>query len=78
MRENIAELCHEQWSGWMKYLFEKGTFNTSDGTWTMPRWAVERWTRQMRISYQELPNAEKDTDRAEADKFIALISKEKI
>ena len=76
MRENLAELCHEQWSGWMKYLFEKGKFD-SDGTWTMPKWAVDRWYRQMSTPYAELSPDEKASDRSEADKFIALISKEK-
>ena len=42
IREILADLCHRQWSGWMKYLFGKGTFN-DDGTWTMPAWAVKRW-----------------------------------
>ena len=77
MRENLAELCHSQWSGWMKYLFEKGTFNV-DGTWTMPKWAVERWSKQMNTQYSELSAAEMDSDRAEADKFIALISRDVI
>lgn len=57
--------------GWMKYLFMKGTYN-EDGTWTMPKWAVERWTRQMNTPFQDLPEEEKDTDREEADKFLAI------
>lgn len=72
VRENLAELCHSQWSGWMKYLFSKGTFNV-DGTWTMPKWAVKRWTKQMNTKYNELSDSEMDSDRTEADKFIALI-----
>ncbi len=72
MREKLANLCHEQWSGWMGYLFGKGTFN-DDGTWTMPAWAVERWRRQAETPYAELSAEEKDNDRAEADRFIALI-----
>lgn len=71
LREAVANLCHEQWSGWMRYLFSKGTFN-DDGTWTMPAWAVQRWTRQMETPYPELSNEEQDSDRAEADKFLAL------
>lgn len=74
LREELAELAHEQWSGWMKYMFEKGKWNT-DGTWTMPKWAVERWTRQATTKYDDLSEKEKDSDRSEADKFIAVISK---
>lgn len=73
LREKLAKLAHDQWSGWMKYLFSKGVFN-SDGTWTMPLWAVERWQRQMKTPYSELSETEKESDRAEADKFLRVIS----
>ncbi len=72
LREVLANLCHEQWSGWMKYLFEKGTFNI-DGTWTMPAWAVERWTLQVSTSYDQLSEDEQDSDLAEAEKFVAVL-----
>ena len=72
MRERLAALCHRQWSGWMNYLFSKGTFNL-DGTWTMPKWAVDRWRRQKNTPYMNLSEEEKDNDRAEADRLIALI-----
>ncbi len=69
MKEILAELAHEQWSGWMKHLFSKGEMN-KDGTWTMPRWAVERWTHQMNLKYNDLTAEEKDSDREEAEKFL--------
>ncbi len=71
-REILAELAHAQWSGWMEYLFSKGVVN-EDGTWTMPLWAVERWQRQMKTSYNELSFDEKESDRKEADKFLAVL-----
>ena len=75
MREQLADLCHEQWSGWTKYLFSKGIFN-ADGTWTMPSWAVERWTMQMETPYSKLSKEEQESDRKEADRFIELITEE--
>lgn len=66
IREILADLCHRQWSGWMKYLFSKGTFN-EDGTWTMPSWAVERWKRQMETPYAQLSESEQESDRTEAE-----------
>lgn len=74
-REAIAGLCHEQWSGWMKYLFSKGSMRADarGPIWVMPAWAVERWQRQMNTPYAELSAAEQDSDRAEADKFLNLI-----
>ena len=73
MRESFAKLAHSQWSGWMKYLFEKGVFN-KDGSWTMPPWAVKRWMQQLKTPYSELTEDEKNSDRKEADKFLALIT----
>jgi hypothetical protein len=34
-REALAELAHEQWVGWMRYMFSKSQFN-DDGTVTIP------------------------------------------
>ena len=72
IREELANLCHEQWSGWMKYLFEKGTHNDEDGTFTISSWAVHRWIRQMNTEYNDLPFEEKESDRKEADRFIRI------
>ena len=70
-REKVANLCHEQWSGWMEYMFSKASFN-DDGTWTMPPELVRRWGRQMVTPYSKLSADEQDSDRNEADKFLAL------
>ncbi len=43
------------------------------GSWTMPPWAVERWLRQAKTPYSELSETEKDSDRAEADRFLELL-----
>lgn len=71
-REALADYAHEAWSGWMKYMFSKAEPN-DDGTWTMPAWAVERWQRQMSTPYADLPEEEKASDRAEADKMLAIV-----
>lgn len=73
MREKLAEYAHAAWSGWMKYLFEKSTQNT-DGTVTIPAWAVSRWQRQMNTLYEALPANEKESDGVEADRMIAIMS----
>jgi GNAT superfamily N-acetyltransferase len=71
VREALAAYAHEAWSGWMAYLFSTSTLN-EDGTVTIPKWAVERWQRQMTTAYDQLPDSEKESDRAEADKMIAV------
>lgn len=72
LREALAALAHEQWSGWMRWMFDKGAFNP-DGTWTMPAELVKRWQRQMSTGYADLPDMEKASDRTEADKVLALL-----
>jgi len=73
LREKLANLCHQQWVGWMSYLFSKGVFN-EDGTWTMPKEFVERWMRQTSTPYENLSHPEQESDRKEADKFLAVIN----
>lgn len=73
--EKGAEIAHSQWSGWMQYLFGKCTVN-DDGTVTMPKWAVDRWTRQMNTEYADLPEEEKASDREEAQRYINWLTPE--
>lgn len=73
VREQLAAYAHEAWAGWMRYLFDKAEIN-ADGTATIPTWAVERWQRQMQTPYAELPEAEKASDRAEADKMLRILA----
>ena len=71
LREALAALCHEQWSGWMEYLFN----NCEDiqGMTTLPAWADERWRRQMMTPYAKLSEAEKESDRHEADRILGIM-----
>lgn len=79
-REKVADLCHRQWSGWMEYLFSKcypevGLSNEYTGNLVIPESFVNRWKRQVNTEYKDLSDAEKDSDRKEADKFIDLFRK---
>ena len=67
--DSMALLAHQQWSKWMKYLFSQGRFN-GDGTWTMPKWAVDRWLRQMNTKFNHLPENERKSDYEEAEHYI--------
>jgi hypothetical protein len=73
LRENLADLAHASWSGWMKYLFEKSYYDFNKGTVTIPAGLAARWGRQMNTPYAELPEEEKESDLAEADKMIAVM-----
>lgn len=77
IREKLAALCHDQWCGWMKYLFGKCEIlpNGDKGDLAViPEWAVQRWRRQMETIYSELPEKEKESDRTEADRFFSMLS----
>jgi hypothetical protein len=73
MREKLAMFAHKQWSGWMEYLFSKCFFN-EDGTATIPKWAVDRWQRQIITPFEELDEQEKESDRKEADGMMEVLT----
>lgn len=71
LRENAADLAHQQWAGWMRYLFSK-CHELPDGSLVIPPGCVARWARQMATEYCDLPDGEKESDRLEADRILAL------
>ncbi len=72
IKEELAEYAHQTWNGWMLYLFSKCRGNKS-GSMTIPAWTVDRWKRQMRTAYCDLPEEEKNSDREEARQMIQII-----
>jgi len=70
-REEIAAHCHEQWAGWMRWMFDKSSIDRQ-GNCIIPRELYKRWYRQCKTSYDDLSEEEKDSDRKEADEFISL------
>jgi len=72
LRESLAALSHAQWAGWMDYLFGLSV-EMPNGTVVIPKALVARWKRQMATKYALLSEGEKDSDRTEADKVIALL-----
>lgn len=72
VKEELADYAHVAWSGWMRYLFQNGTRNP-DGSFTIPADLVSRWERQIKTDYEKLPENEKDSDRAEAERMIAIL-----
>jgi hypothetical protein len=78
LREQLAAYAHEAWSHWMKYLFSKATLTAAEGGFDegafIPNELVKRWQRQLETPYDALPESEKESDRAEADKILAIVS----
>jgi len=77
LREELAELCHKQWSEWMEYLFSKchQPIHRTQGGVILGSGDVSRWQRQMNTEYKDLSEEEKDSDRKEADKFLEIIKR---
>lgn len=73
LREKLSDIQHEIWSTWMIYLFKISIYN-NDGTYTIPVDKVEHWKRQISTPYGELSEIEKDSDRKQADKIIAILN----
>jgi len=72
LREAVAAMIHDQWCGWMRYLFGCGDM-LSGGMCLLPAESVDRWQRQMRTEYAELPEEERESDREPADELLALL-----
>lgn len=71
IRERLADLCHQQWSKWMIYLFSKSEKHSD--RYVIPAWAVKRWRAQMLAPYSKLTPEEQASDQREADHFIQLL-----
>ncbi|MDE2102495.1 MAG: hypothetical protein KGL39_34935 [Patescibacteria group bacterium] len=74
LMEAAAALEHERWSAWMRHLFDQGVRN-ADGTFTLPAWAVDRWTRQAETPYANLSEPEKESDRREVRKQLEVVER---
>jgi len=71
-REDLADLEHQRWSRWQKYLHSKCK-KLRNKDLVIPNALVERWTRQTNTDYKDLTRKEKDSDRKEADQTISKI-----
>ena len=57
-----AERQHQIWGHWMDYQFSLCE-EQADGSLVIPAEKVERWKRQLATSYDELSEAERESDR---------------
>jgi HAMP domain-containing protein len=65
--EIVATECHKQWAGWTEYMMAKLSED-----WDA--WAP-RWRRQIATEYADLSEQEKESDRVEARKILAALTK---
>jgi hypothetical protein len=70
--EGLAAAEHERWSHWQRYLHGKGT-SQPDGSLVLPAELVEKWNRQLSTPYEELSEAEKESDREQVRKYLPIV-----
>ncbi len=77
--DKAAEVAHDVWADWMKYMFDQGYFVTenvairgqmvNERRWMMPQEKVARWRRQMNTPFDALPDDERGSDYDVAERF---------
>lgn len=72
LRKKLAELAHQRWAHWMKYILMISKENV-DRSVTIPAWAVERWKRQIETPFDRLSDKEQGSDYGEADLVLELL-----
>lgn len=70
--EKGADLEHDRWARWQKYMFSKGTVDES-GVFHLPKEFVDRWFRQIDTKYADLSEPEKESDRKETRSYLPLV-----
>jgi hypothetical protein len=75
LREALSDEQHAIWAHWMAYVFQVCP-RQADGSVTIPRELVERWTRQIATPYAALSESEKDSDREQADRILDVLEKQ--
>lgn len=70
--EDLANIEHQRWSHWQKYMHAKGC-QQSDGSLLIPADLVAQWNRQIAMPYEELSESEKESDRDQVRKYLPTI-----
>ena len=71
--EKLAQLEHERWSHWQRYLHSRGTLQR-DGSLLLSARDVQNWDREINTSYAELSDQQKESDREQVRKYLPLIA----
>lgn len=72
VREALAAVSHAIWAHWMRYLFSVSV-KCKDGSFVIIPDYASRWQRQMDTAYSDLSEREKESDRHQADKILAVL-----
>ncbi len=73
LTEILADVEHERWSHWQRYLHSMCERN-SDGSLVIPVNLVKKWELQMNTPYSELSESEKESDREQVRLYLPIIA----
>ncbi|WP_261330019.1 hypothetical protein [Rhizobium leguminosarum] len=72
--EELAAIEHQRWAHWQQYMHSEAA-RQPDGSLVIPADLVERWERQLKTSYDQLPDDERKSDREQVMKYLPLIQR---
>jgi hypothetical protein len=71
--DKLADIEHERWSHWQRYLHSKCE-HARDGSLVIPAHLVDRWESQMNTPYSALSEEEKESDREQVRRYLTIIA----
>ncbi|WP_404373728.1 hypothetical protein AB5I39_08590 [Sphingomonas sp. MMS24-J45] len=71
--DRLAELEHERWAHWQRYMHSKGK-RTPDGSLVLPANLVARWDAQIATAYRDLTSDEKESDREQVRRYLPTVA----
>lgn len=74
MKEKLADIEHQRWADWQKYMHSKILPSADDGIMQIGEEFIKRWERQIKTPYSELSEIEKESDREQVDRYLPLIT----
>jgi hypothetical protein len=72
LTEELAEIEHERWSHWQRFMHGKCE-RRPDGSLVVPPELVEKWEHQMSTPYRVLSESEKESDREQVRRYLPLV-----
>lgn len=70
--ERLAEIEHERWAHWQRYVHENCE-RQADGSLVIPAELVDRWEAQIRTPYAQLSEREKESDREQVLRYLPAV-----
>lgn len=71
--EKLADIEHQRWADWQKYVHSKCLPSADDGIWQIGEEFIKRWGKQINTSYADLTEQEKNSDRDQVMRYWDLI-----